>query len=136
MPKAKYSTVQAAADKAMSLYIRQKYANQAGMVTCVSCGKVIPWQDADCGHYIPKSRGAAIRYVEENCHPECRACNRFDDGHLAGYTLFMIDTYGREKIDELRADAHKTISQTTRRQLAEEAEIYYTKKLHELKNVV
>ena len=126
--KLKYSTVQASADKVQSLYIRQKHAVN-GMVTCVSCGKVLPWQDADCGHYIPKSRGASIRYVEENCHPECKSCNRFDDGHLAGYTLYMIDTYGREKIDELRAEARKTLSQTEKRRMAEEAKEYYTQQL-------
>jgi len=129
--KAKYSTVQASADKAMSLYIRQKYAKD-GMVTCVSCGKVLHWKEADCGHFVPKSRGASIRYVEENCHPECPSCNRFDDGHLAGYTLFMIDTYGRDKIEELRAEARKTLSQTVKRRLAEEAKAYYTQALKQL----
>ena len=129
--KSKYSTVQAAADKAMSLYIRQKYAKD-DMVTCVSCGKTMHWKESDCGHFVPKSRGASIRYVEENCHPECPACNRFDDGHLAGYTLYMIDTYGREKIDELRAEARKTLSQTEKRRMAEEAKIYYTEKLKQL----
>jgi 5-methylcytosine-specific restriction endonuclease McrA len=129
--KPKYSTVQAKADKAMSQYIRQKYAKD-GMVTCVSCGKVMPWKEADCGHFVPKSRGASIRYVEENCHPECQVCNRFDDGHLAGYTLFMIDTYGREKIEELRTEARKTLSQTAKRKMAEEAFIYYTQALKDL----
>ena len=92
----------------------------------------MPWQESDAGHYIPKSRGASIRYVEENVHPECQSCNRFDDGHLAGYTLHMIDTYGREKIDELRAEARKTLSQTEKRKMAEEAFIYYTQALKDL----
>jgi len=122
--KAKTATIQATADKAMSQYIRQKYAKD-GFVSCVSCGVSIPWQEADCGHFVPKSRGASIRYVEENCHPECKACNRFDEGHLAGYTLFMIDTYGREKIDELKAESRKTLTATAKRRMAEEAIVYY-----------
>lgn len=117
--------LQARADKAMSTYIRLKYADHAGMVTCVSCGKVLPWKESDCGHFIPRSRGASIRYVEENCHPECQGCNRFSHSHLIGYTLFMVDTYGREKIEELEQEARKVLSPSQKRQLAEEALEYY-----------
>jgi 5-methylcytosine-specific restriction endonuclease McrA len=130
--KSKYSTIQASADKAMSLYIRQKYAKD-DMVTCVSCGKVVHWKEADCDHFVPKSRGASIRYIEENCHPECPGCNRFNDGHLIGYTRYMLEMYGEEKIDELQAEARKVLSQTEKRRMAEEAKDYYTNKLKELK---
>ena len=115
----------------MSQYIRQKYAVN-GFVTCVSCGVVIPWQEADCGHFIPKSRGASIRYIEENCHPECKSCNRFDDGHLIGYTRHMLDMYGAEQIDELKAESRKTLTATAKRRLAEEAIVYYRQALSQL----
>jgi len=82
---------------------------------------------------VPKSRGASIRYIEENCHPECPGCNRFNDGHLIGYTRYMIEMYGEEKIDELQAEARKVLSQTEKRRMAEEAKDYYTNKLKELK---
>ena len=129
--KAKLSTIQAKADKAMSLYIRQKYA-QDEMVKCVSCGVVKHWKEMDCGHFVPKSRGASVRYIEENCHPECQSCNRFDEGHLAGYTLHMIDTYGRDKITELQKEARKVMSPSERRQQAEDAFAYYTEALKAL----
>jgi 5-methylcytosine-specific restriction endonuclease McrA len=129
--KTKTATIQATADKAMSQYIRQKYAKD-GLVTCVSCGVVIPWQEADCGHFIPKSRGASLRYIEENCHPECKSCNRFDDGHLIGYTRHMLDMYGAEKIDELKAESRKTLTATAKRRLAEEAIVYYRQALSQL----
>lgn len=129
----KLSTLQAKADKAMSLYIRHKYANMYGFVTCVSCGRVDNWQDMDCGHFIPKSRGASIRYVEENCHPECHSCNRFDEGHLIGYTRYMIEMYGNDKIDELKKEARKTLKPSEKRALCEEAIAYYTQALGELK---
>jgi 5-methylcytosine-specific restriction endonuclease McrA len=127
----KLSTLQAKADKLMSLYIRQKYAHN-GMVKCVSCGKLIPWKDSDCGHFVPKSRGAAVRYVEENVHPECQSCNRFDEGHLIDYTRFMIYLYGHEKIDELKSEARKTLSPTQKRKLVEEAIEYYGTRLKEI----
>jgi hypothetical protein len=115
----------------MSLYIRQKYADN-GMVKCVSCGKFIYWKDSDCGHFVPKARGAAVRYVEENVHPECHYCNRFDEGHLIEYTRFMIDFYGHEKIDELKSEARKTLSPTQKRELVENAIEYYGTRLKDM----
>ena len=103
--KAKLSTLQAKADKLMSEYIRKKWSDENGMVKCVSCGTVKHWKEMDCGHFIPKSRGASIRYVEENTAPECQGCNRFNEGHLIGYTRWMIDFYGEEKIDELQNES-------------------------------
>lgn len=130
--KTSLPALQAKADKAMSTYIRLKYSDHAGNVRCVSCGKVVPWKESDCGHFIPRSRGAAIRYVEENCHPECQGCNRFSHSHLIGYTLFMVDTYGREKIEELEQEARKVLSQSQKRQLAEEALEYYKQAVFDL----
>jgi 5-methylcytosine-specific restriction endonuclease McrA len=132
--KASLSTLQAKADSAMSVYIRRKYADAYGLVKCVSCGREDLWQNMDCGHFIPKSRGASIRYVEENCHPECPACNRFDEGHLIGYTRYMIEMYGNDKIDELKAEARKTLKPSEKRQLCEDAIEYYTSALAELNN--
>lgn len=129
--KTKLSTDQNKADVAMSLYIRQKYAVD-GYVTCVSCGISIPWKDADCGHFIPKSRGASVRYIEENAHPECHGCNRFNEGHLIGYTQYMINMYGSEMIEHLKAESRKTLSPTEKRKIALEALEYYKQKLLEL----
>jgi 5-methylcytosine-specific restriction endonuclease McrA len=124
--------LQAKADKIMSIYIRMKYADADGLVKCVSCGRTFHWKDVDCGHFVPKSRGAAIRYVEENVHPECRGCNSFNDGHLIGYTLYMIDMYGREKIDELKREARKVMKPSEKRAVVEEAIAYYTQALKAL----
>lgn len=129
----KLSTLQAKADAAMSVYIRQKHADPFGYVKCVSCGRVFHWKEMDCGHFIPKSRGAAIRYVEENGHPECQGCNRFDEGHLIEYTRYMIEMYGNDKIDELKQEARKTLKPSEKRALCEEAIAYYTQALIELK---
>lgn len=115
----------------MSIYIRMKYADANGYVKCVSCGKVVPWKESDCGHFISR-RHFATRYVEENCHPECIACNRFSPDHMIGYTEYIIDMYGREKIDELRAESRKVLSPTQKRTIVEEALAYYTMAIKEL----
>ena len=129
--KVKLSTLQDKADKAMSDYIRQKFAVD-GYVNCVSCGRNFHWKDVDCGHFIPKKRGASIRWVEENVAPECRDCNRFNEAHLIGFTFWMIETYGKEMIEELKEMAKITLSPTQKRSSALEAIDYYTKKLEEL----
>lgn len=129
--KIKYSTLQDKADKAMSQYIRQKYAVD-GYCECVSCRRWFKWEEMDCGHFIPKKRAAILRYVEENIAPECRGCNRFDEAHLIGYYEWMLEMYGKDKIDELRKEAKKTLSQSQKYILAEEAIEYYSKSLKEL----
>lgn len=130
----KLSTLQDKADKAMSLYIRQKYADENGMVKCISCDTVKHWTEMQAAHFIPKSRGASIRYVEENLHPACPSCNMFNpESHMIGYTLAMIDMYGRDKIDELKQEARKTLKPSEKRALCEEAIEYYTNALIELK---
>ena len=122
----KLSTLQAKADAAMSVYVRMKHSDDNGYIKCVSCGNPYHWKDVDCGHFIPKSRGAAVRWVFENCAPECRGCNRFSESHLIGYTLYMLDTFGRDKITELEQMARKPLSPSQKRMLAEEAYQHYT----------
>jgi len=77
-------------------YIRLRYADENGMVTCVTCGVKIHYKDANAGHYMH-----SLHFREDNQHNQCRRCNLFLSGNLANYTLFMIDKYGREKVDEL-----------------------------------
>lgn len=134
MAKPSLSTLQAKADKAMSQYIRQKYADASGFVKCVSCGKLDHWKNMDCGHFIPKSRGASIRYLEENVHPECPGCNRFNEGHLIDYTRYMIDMYGNDMIDELKREARKVLKPSEKRVMVEEAYVYYKQALADLLN--
>ncbi len=87
-----------------SEYIRKKYADEHGYVSCVTCGVTRLWNDGiQAGHFIPKAQGLSIYFEEENIHPQCMPCNVFKDGNYRSYTLFMIDTYGREKIDELES---------------------------------
>lgn len=127
--KAKLPTLIVKADNLASRYIRQKYSDHAWNVTCVSCGKVLPWKDAHCAHFIERGK-KATRWLEKNLHPACCSCNSYHkEMHMRGYTLFMIDTYGRELVDELRELEKKTLSNAEVRQLADEAIEYYGKGL-------
>ena len=114
------------ADTVTSQYIRYKYADGNGFVRCVTCGQVLPWKDAHCAHYVERS-AKATRWLEENLHPACPSCNVFrKEFHKREYTLFIIDTYGREKINEFKRLAAQSLSPSQVRQLAEEAIEYYS----------
>ena len=122
--KAKKSSLPALirkADEITSRYIRTKYADENGNVTCITCGKVLRWQDAHCAHFIGRAK-KATRWLEENLHPACCGCNTFNkEFHMREYTLFMIDFYGMEFVDELRALERQTLSAGQVRALAETA---------------
>ena len=87
-------------DKEFSLYIRLRDAMPNGFFKCVSCGEIKPFEQADCGHYWSR-RHMSTRYDEENCHAECRSCNRFKADHLAGYRDNLIRKIGQMRFDKL-----------------------------------
>ncbi len=117
----KLPTLIAKADKVTSLYIRQKYADHAGMVKCVSCPTVLHWKEAHCAHWIGRA-AKATRWMEENLAVACPSCNVFrKELHQREFTLFQLDRYGREGIEEIKAESRKVLSASQVRQLAEEA---------------
>lgn len=125
MKKQKLSSLIDKADRLTSLYIRQKYADHAGNVTCVTCGKSLHWKDSHCAHYIERA-AKATRWLEENLHPACPSCNVYrKEFHKREYTLAMIDLHGRQFIDELKDMARKVLSPSEVRALAEEAIEYF-----------
>lgn len=87
-------------DKVFSEYIRRKYANAIGHTRCVTCNKYAPWNELQNGHYISRS-SLATRYDEENCHPQCAACNIFKNGNMPSYTLFLQRKYGNDIVAKL-----------------------------------
>lgn len=86
-------------DKYFSQYIRLKDSVE-GIATCVTCGDSKPWKEMQNGHYYSRGR-FATRWDEDNCHVQCMRCNVYLKGNYIKYTLYMLDTYGREFVDEL-----------------------------------
>ena len=92
--------------------VRLKAADDNGYASCVSCGASKHWKELQGGHFIPRGN-SATRLMEENIHPQCQGCNGF--GMKYGdaekqYTLYMIDMYGRDFVDELlemKGQTHK-----------------------------
>ncbi len=128
----KLSTLVTKADTVCSIYIRMKYADHAGCITCITCGAYLAWRDSQNAHYIERGHHWT-RYLEENLHPACASCNFYrKEFHKRQYTLAMIDLYGRDKITELEELSRKPISASQKRTLALEAIERYSKAVHDL----
>jgi len=110
--KRKLSTAKANAWRWCSKYIRLKWADSNGYASCVTCGVTKHWKELDAGHFIPKSRGNAIYFEEDNLAPQCDSCNRFHGGKDHMFTLWMLDWYGRERVEELEHQAQTTVKYT------------------------
>ena len=93
-------------DKVFSEYIRLRDAMPNGYFICISCGKMKPYRQADCGHYHSR-RHMATRFDEDNCNSECRGCNRFSADHLIGYREHLIRKIGEERFELLNWKAHQ-----------------------------
>lgn len=76
-------------DAIFSQYIRQKYANKEGMVKCYTCSTVKHWKDIQNGHWIPR-HNLATRFSEDNCRPQCVACNMFQKGMPDVFAVNLI----------------------------------------------
>lgn len=87
-----------------SKFIRQRDADENGMVSCFTCGAVKHWKEMDAGHYVPASVSLALRLHEKNVHAQCTACNRFRHGNLTQYALAL-----KKKYDEFILETFETI---------------------------
>ena len=94
-------------DKVFSKYIRLRDAMPGGLFRCISCGKIKPIEQADCGHFHSRTH-MSTRFDEDNCHAECRYCNRFSADHLIGYRENLIRKIGEQRYLLLEVKAHET----------------------------
>lgn len=103
------STAMRKADEAFSLFIRtrdsQSFSGKA--FKCISCGRILPIEQADCGHYANRQH-MSLRYSELNCNAQCIHCNRFDEGNMQGYREGLIQKIGLAKVELLEASKHQT----------------------------
>jgi hypothetical protein len=118
-----------ALDTIFSRYIRLRDADELGNIKCCTCGVVIPWKEADCSHFIPRSN-LATRWLEMNCHAACVDCNRMKHGNLEKYADFLRAEYGPDAVmilEDLGRSTHKMMPYEVRELVRE-----YKKKIKEL----
>lgn len=94
-------------DKEFAMYIRLRDALPGGAFRCISCGRVLPFDQSDCGHYINRQH-MSLRFSEKNCNAQCRSCNRFDEGNIQGYRRGLITKYGEPTVLMLEATKYDT----------------------------
>lgn len=89
-------------DTVFAKFIRLRDAMPNGTFRCISCGRILPYEESDCGHYINRQH-MATRFSEKNCNAQCRKCNRFDEGNIQGYRRGLIAKYGEPTVLMLEA---------------------------------
>ncbi len=97
------------ADDAFSLYIRTRdsQAYEGRAFKCISCGRVLPIDQADAGHFINRAH-MSLRFSESNVHAQCRYDNRFREGDITGYRKGLIQKIGLQKVELLEAQKNIT----------------------------
>lgn len=101
MRKLKLKTEKDKCWKKFSLWIRMKYADENGMVECVTCGVVKHFKEMQAGHFL-SGRSNGILLDPRCVHPQCYSCNVCKHGNIENYYPFMLEKYGQEVIDELK----------------------------------
>lgn len=92
---------------------------------CITCGKTT---DLQCSHHYTKRSHLSVRWDERNAYAQCSVCHTRHHHVDAGeYTLFLLDTLGREEFDLLRLKAHAMANYTYQDLL--EVELYYAARL-------
>ena len=95
-------------DTVFSQYIRLRdMIGKSCTFQCISCGKIKPINQADCGHYINRQH-MATRFNEMNCNAQCRSCNRFDEGNMQGYRRNLVFRHGEQKVQLLESMNYET----------------------------
>lgn len=116
-------------DKVFALYIRLRDCMPNGMGKCISCGKIKPYRELDCGHFFGRTN-MATRFDEDNCNAECQGCNRASSDHLIYYQENLIKKIGVSRFSTLRERAH-SIKKWDNEELLEKIN-YYTNEVKRL----
>lgn len=84
------------ARRIFQLYIRQRDKD----LPCISCGTMTSkaW---DAGHYLKAELYTGLIFNEDNCHKQCRKCNRYLGGNELEYRIGLIKRIGADRVEEL-----------------------------------
>ena len=130
--KPSISKLKKAVWKEFSLYIRLKYSDYRGYVTCYTCGIQKHYKDSmQAGHGFG-GRHKAVLFMEEVVKPQCYGCNCMMGGKLDVFTHNLRKELGDKRFEQLYKVAHgKRRDQWTIEELQNYKD-YYKKKLKEL----
>ena len=83
-----------------------KDADKDGFLKCCTCPKFVHWKKLQGGHFVP-GRGNAVLFDNRGVHAQCYQCNVEKKGQWVEYEKFMIERYGQEVVNELKANKFK-----------------------------
>lgn len=108
------------AQAAFNTYIRARDAGKP----CISCGRPLSNESNsyDAGHYRSVGSAPHMRFVEDNCHGQCKQCNRHLAGNHVEYRKGLIDRIGLAAVEAIESD--QTVRKYTREALIEIARYY------------
>ena len=95
-------------DRALTLFQklrRMEEANEDGYVSCISCGKLMHWKEAQGGHYIPRAN-RATELEHDNVWPQCQQCNGYLNGNPINYRYRLVRKIGEERVKRREHLAH------------------------------
>ena len=117
-------------DKLFSEYIRRKDADENGYNHCYTCGARHHWKTLQNGHYIRRSAGLSVYFLEENCRPQCFACNIWKQGATDEYALRLQKECG----DDILQKLHLKKQEIVKYYIPDYEELigHYTQKIAEL----
>ena len=116
--------------RVFSLYVRLRDSDENGNGKCITCGKLVHYQSAHCGHFISR-RYLATKFDEQNNALQCVSCNTYNQGRQFEYALAIDRKYGKGTAEKLYLKS----KQTCKRGKFEIDEMtkYYKKEVEKLK---
>ena len=93
--------------KAVQLLARLQEVDKYGYGKCISCWRIIKWNEGHGWHYIPRMH-MATAFDLRNIHLQCPYCNNQLHGNLIEYRKNMIDQFGEDLVLELEEKKNQT----------------------------
>tara|TARA_R110001583_G_scaffold8832_1_gene41744 strand:+ start:4299 stop:4700 length:402 start_codon:yes stop_codon:yes gene_type:complete len=87
-------------DKVFSIYIRQRAADNFGMVNCYTCGKRKHWKEVDAGHFQSRAK-FSTRWDEQNVKAQCKHCNMTNGGQQYQFGMMLDQEYGEGMAEKI-----------------------------------
>lgn len=97
-------------DTIFSEYIRRKYSDKNGIVKCYTCNKKAYWKGEGMqnGHFISRA-SRILRWDENNCRPQCYACNCMRYGQNYIFAMNLNKEFGYDIASELLRKSKKIL---------------------------
>lgn len=91
------------AQTAFNAWVRARDADER----CISCGVLLSREAIgggfDAGHYRSRGSAAHLAFHEDNCHGQCKRCNRYGAGMAVDFRIGLVRRIGVERVEALEA---------------------------------